>query len=238
MNSFQDITAAILAGGFGTRLRKVVSDRPKVMAEVNGKPFLSYLFDQLSDFGIRKVVLCTGYFGEQIENYYGYRYGSLLLNYSLEKESLGTAGALKFAFPKLKSDAVLVMNGDSYFNANLEEFRIWHTNKAAGVTLLLKKASKKKRYGIVRIDDDGQIISFEEKGCFDRTEWMNAGIYIIDRKMIETIPSARKVSLEYEMFPQWVGSGLFGYISKAEFLDIGTPESFAKSGKFIKRVVG
>ena len=108
------VTAAILAGGLGTRLRSVVKDRPKVLAEIRGVPFLTYLLDQLAAAGVRDVVLCTGYMGEQVRSAFGDSYGGMCLSYSQESSPLGTAGALRLALPLFKSSSVLVMNGDSF----------------------------------------------------------------------------------------------------------------------------
>src|ERR1041384_4288401 len=121
-----DITAAVLAGGFGTRLRSVVADRPKVLAEIGGRPFLSYLFEQLAANGCRSVVLCTGYLGEQVYRIYGEQYGSLGLRYSQEAQPLGTGGALRFALGQFASDPVLVLNGDSFYGTDLKAYREWH----------------------------------------------------------------------------------------------------------------
>ena len=109
MVKLSDITAAILAGGQGTRLRPVLADRPKVLAEVMGRPFLSYLLDQLSSAGARKVILCTGYMGDMVQEVYGGTYKSLHLLYSREDEPLDTGGALRLALPLIDSDCVLVM---------------------------------------------------------------------------------------------------------------------------------
>src|SRR3989338_6029269 len=108
------VTVAILAGGLGTRLRSVIADRPKVLAEVRGRPFLTYIFDQLIAASIKYAVLCTGYLGEKVCDRFGDSYGSLRLAYSQEPSPRGTAGALRLALPLFKSDSVLVMNGDSY----------------------------------------------------------------------------------------------------------------------------
>ena len=114
MNNRDCPTAVLLAGGAGSRLRSVIDDRPKVLAEVCGRPFLEYLLDQRVKWRIRDVVLCTGYLAEQIEAYFGMTYRSLRLRYSREIIPLGTAGALRLALPLVRSDTVLVLNGDSF----------------------------------------------------------------------------------------------------------------------------
>ncbi len=114
MNTIGNVTAAVLAGGLGTRLRGVLADCPKVLAPVKGKPFLAYLLEHLAGQGLRDVVLCVGYGSEQVEAVFGRSYAGLRLAYSCEPAPLGTAGAVRLALPMLESDPVLVMNGDSF----------------------------------------------------------------------------------------------------------------------------
>src|SRR5437879_601155 len=109
-----DVTAAILAGGLGTRLRSVIADRPKVLAPVGGRPYLTYLLDQLAKAAVREVVLLTGYGAEQVRDALGATYAGMRLVHAAEPAPLGTAGALRHALPHLRSPAVLLMNGDSY----------------------------------------------------------------------------------------------------------------------------
>src|SRR5689334_3321740 len=120
MHDFQSHTAAILVGGLGTRLRSLIADRPKPLAEVHGRPFLIYLLDQLAAAGLHEIVLCSGYRAEQIEAALGDHYKALNLHYSQETELLGTAGALRLALPLLKSNTVVVLNGDSMCECDLE----------------------------------------------------------------------------------------------------------------------
>ena len=231
MQNISSITVAILAGGLGTRLRRVVPDCPKVLAEVCKKPFLSYLLDQLAVTGFKYVVLCTGYLGDKVKKVFGDKYGPLHLAYSHEKESLGTAGALRLATPLFKSDSILVMNGDSYCWTDLEEFWEWHEAKKANATLLLTKMTNTKRYGRVDVDDSGSILNFSEKSEEGLPGWINAGIYLLKHEMILKIPPNRAVSLENEIFPEWIGHGLYGCRSQEGFLDIGTPGAFAEANK-------
>ena len=226
------VTAAILVGGQGTRLRSVVADRPKVLAEIRGRPFLAYLLDQLAGAGVRYVVLCTGYLGEQVQAVFGDSYGSLRLVYSQESSPLGTAGALRLALPLFKSETVLVMNGDSFCEANLSAFWAWHCGRAAESTLLLTEVPDAKRYGRVNVDADGLVLRFDEKGDKSGPGWINAGIYLLNHRLLLTIPANRTVSLEREEFPSWIGRGLYGYRSGGRFLDIGTPEAYTMAEWF------
>lgn len=226
-------TAAILAGGLGTRLRSVVADRPKVMAEVRGQPFLAYLLEQLAQAGFKHTVLCTGYLGEQVKATFGDTYSSLHLQYSQESSPLGTAGALQLALPLFQSEQVLVINGDSFCHANLSDFWAWYqAKKDAEAALLLTQVPDTKRYGRVQVEPSGQVLKFEEKGGTEGSGWINAGIYLLERRLLSTIPQNGAVSLETEMFPDWIGQGLYGYCSQGRFLDIGTPESYAMVDNF------
>jgi D-glycero-alpha-D-manno-heptose 1-phosphate guanylyltransferase len=222
------ITGAILAGGFGTRLRPVLSDTPKVLAPVGGKPFLTYLLDQLSAAGVRQVVLCTGHLAEQVNAAVGERYGDLQVLYSQENQPVGTAGALRLALPLLESDPVLVMNGDSYCDLDLNAFLSWHGQKEAVASVALVHLQDTARFGCVSLDAGGAILRFGEKQSTG-SGWINAGIYLLSQRLLRSIPQQRNVSMEYEVFPSWVGKGLFGYAAGRRFLDIGTPASYAEA---------
>lgn len=227
MMDLASMTTVILAGGFGSRLRSVVTDRPKVLAKVGGRPFIHYLLDQLSGAGIRRVVLCTGHLGTQVQELLQDRYRDLDLVYSQEPVPLGTAGALRLALPLLNSDPVLVMNGDSLCEAELNFFVYWHHARSAEATLLLTEVPDTRRYGRVSMDEDGLVRQLNEKSCVGGPGWINAGVYLLSRRLIEMIPSDRVVSLEREIFPDWIGRGLYGLRRSGRFLDIGTPESYA-----------
>ena len=225
-------TTAILAGGLGSRLRPALAGHPKALASVGTRPFLVYLFDQLVAAGARDVVLCTGYLGDPIRVMFGESYGPLRLSYSQESTPLGTAGALRLALPLFESNPVLVMNGDSYCEANLREFCLWHDTRHSNATLLLTKVSDRERFGQVQVGPDGKVIAFQEKGSGEGPGWINAGIYLINRDWLKEIPMYRSVSLEREVFPKWIDRGLYGCQSESRFVDIGTPESYASAQVF------
>ncbi len=226
MSSIAGLQAVILAGGLGTRLRPVVSDRPKALAPVGDRPFLTYLFDQLVEVGITQVTLCVGHLGEQISQTFGDAYQSLQLSYSWETELLGTGGGLRLALPQLTASTILVMNGDSFCQVNLEQFWQWHQQIQAQASLLLTHVPDTSRYGRVELTSDHQISRFQEKEQQAGPGWINAGIYLVGRSLLATIPPAQVISLESQIFPQWVGHGLYGYCNHGQFLDIGTPESY------------
>lgn len=236
MLNFSNISTVILAGGLGTRLRAVVHDKPKVLAEIMGKPFLTFLLEQLITAGAQEVVLCTGYLAGLIREELGDIYKSIRITYSEESKPLGTAGALRLALPLIKSNIVLVMNGDSYINADLNAFREWFLEKNPAAALLLSKVHDTGLYGKVELGKDSRIKRFEEKGGKAEPGWINAGIYFLKKKLIETIPARKVYSLERDFFPALIGDGLHGYVCSAKFLDIGIPESYSQADAFFTKV--
>lgn len=227
MSELQNITAAILAGGAGIRLRSVVPDKPKVLAEIRGRPFIEFLLDQLISADVRSVVLCSGYLGDQLQDRLGTAYQGLQLRYSREPEPLGTGGALRRALPILESNPVLVLNGDSYCDAPLADFVAWHSAREARGTILLAKTDDVTRYGRVELDADGRLRRFCEKDATLGPGWVNAGMYLLTHNVIESISAGRAVSLEREVFPGWIGRGLYGFRAEGRLWDVGVPDAYA-----------
>lgn len=227
-----DITATILVGGQGTRLQSVVSDRPKVLAEISGKPFLAYLFDQLLNSGIRKVVLCSGYMADKIEACFGDSYDLLSIQYSKEDRPLGTGGGLRLALSCLASDTILVMNGDSYIDANLGAYMDWFFEEERQASLLLTKMDDTSRYGTVIINKNKTVVAFKEKCDNAEPSWINAGVYLVKRSLVSSIPAGKFYSLESDFFPSLKGGELYGYCDEGRFIDIGTPEAYAMAESF------
>lgn len=226
VNPLRPITAVVLAGGLGTRLRSVVPDKPKVLAEVAGRPFLEYLLEKLADEGIQNVVLCTGFKAEQVEERFGNHFQNLRLSYSREIDPLGTGGALRLALPLCQSSTLLVLNGDSFCDAAIEPMFQRHSQQAARGTLMLVKTDDVARFGSVRCDAQERITAFEEKAQSRGAGWINAGVYLLHRDLIASIAPDRAVSLEREMFPRWVGNGLYGFAAEGRLWDIGIPEAY------------
>lgn len=225
-------TAAILAGGLGTRLRPSVSDRPKVLARVRGRPYLAYLLDQLTGAGIRHVVLCTGYLGELVEEELGDAYGPARLEYSREEVRLGTGGALRLALERFLSDPVLVLNGDSYCDVDLAALWAAHRERAPAGTLSLVRVPDTARFGRVDLAEDGLLTAFQEKGEASGAGWINAGVYLLGKELLASIPTGRDVSLERDVLPAWIRKGLLGFPVEGRFLDIGTPQSYTRAERF------
>jgi NDP-sugar pyrophosphorylase family protein len=233
---FFNVSAAVLAGGLGTRLRSVVDDRPKVLAEISGRPFLAYLLDHLAHTRVKSTVLCTGYLGEQISDRFGSHYRGVEVIYSRENQPLGTGGSLRLALPQLKSDPVLVLNGDSFFAADLRAFWDWHHERGANASMLLTRVADSGRYGSVEINDHEQVIEFREKGGIAGPNWVNSGVYLLSRSLIASLEENMYSSLEYDLFPRLIGRALYGRRTYARFLDIGTPEDYASAAAFFKQI--
>jgi D-glycero-alpha-D-manno-heptose 1-phosphate guanylyltransferase len=232
--SLANVTGAILAGGMGTRLRACVADRPKVLAPVRGRPYLTYLLDQLAAAGLREVVLLTGYLGDMVRTVLGETYAGILLAYSREPSPLGTAGAVRLALPCVASSAVMLLNGDSFCDVDLPKLWDFHCRQQAEVTMTLSSVADTARYGRVRIARD-TVECFEEKQATSGAGWINAGVYLLNRDRIVEIPSGRPVSLERDMLPVWAGRGCVrGFRCTGRFLDIGTPESYAEAETFFR----
>jgi NDP-sugar pyrophosphorylase family protein len=229
---FSDLTAVILAGGKGSRLSTVVNDRSKVMAEISGRPFLTYILDHLESLGVRNAVVCTGHKADELENALGRCHGKLEIQYSRESEPLGTAGAVALAQPKIESEWALVLNGDSYFTGDWTQCFDALCRKEGCGAILMAQLENCAEYGLVRTDPNGFIQDFIEKRGVDESGWINAGVYVLKKSILNTIPSKRFVSLENDMFPTWIDSGLIGCRAKGDLLDIGTPERLASAASF------
>ena len=226
------IDAIILAGGMGTRLRSLIADRPKVLARVNGRPFITFLLEQLAAAGIESVILSTGYMAEAVESEIGGAWRQLRIGYSREQEPLGTGGGVRLALNHTHSNPVLVLNGDSFCAVDFCALMNFHETKGAAATLALAAVEDSNRFGRVEIDGNEGVVSFEEKGCGHSPGWINAGVYCLRREVVEMIPNGGRASLEREAFPSLAGHGLYGFRTNGKFLDIGTPESYAEAGRF------
>ncbi|HQY18680.1 MAG TPA: sugar phosphate nucleotidyltransferase, partial [Ferruginibacter sp.] len=173
--------AIILAGGLGTRLRSVVADVPKCMAPVSGKPFLAYLINALQNQGIEKFIFSLGYKSEIILQYLANEFPNLNTQIVVEKEPLGTGGAIRLACEKVAGDDVLIFNGDTFFDINLKTFSAFHHTQNAACSIALKTMQQFDRYGSVEISEEHIVTAFNEKK-FLQNGIINAGIYALKVK--------------------------------------------------------
>ncbi len=228
--------AILLAGGFGTRLSSVVSDVPKPMALVNGKPFLHYLLQQISKTDITKVVVAVHHKKEVIIDYLKDNYLGLEIEYSIEEEALGTGGGIRLALEKCKSEEVLVMNGDSMLDVDLSVFIQTHSTAFTKHSMVLKEMQDVSRYGAVEVNDKNRVSSFVEKGEKEGKGLINSGIYILNRQAFNTTTSEGKFSLEMDFLePLSCKNEIFAQVSSDYFIDIGIPKDFERAQDEFKR---
>lgn len=234
--SISGLTAMILAGGLGTRLRSVVPDTPKVLAEVNQRPFLTFLLRQLEQSGVQRVILCTGHCAEVVESELRSWCGGLQLDFSVEHAPLGTAGALRNALSRVETDNVLVLNGDSFCEIDIDAFYSNFISTAALASIALVAMEDASRYGTVKLQGD-RIAEFQEKCEGGESGWINAGLYCMRKELIATWPAGSELSLERDIFPSLIGQNLLAYrVESGVFIDIGTPSSFAAAQEVLQPV--
>lgn len=235
INDLSNVTAAILAGGLGTRLASILPGQQKVVAKVKERPFLEYVLNQLNKAGSKNVVMCIGHLSDQVQEAFGDNYRNLSLKYSKERSPLGTAGAIRLALPLLKSEDILVTNGDSYLDFDLKKFWQFHLKKKSKVSILLTRVTNIERYGQVMLDKNNRITSFQEKSGKMGTGLINSGIYLFKKSLLLKIPKDKAVSFEKELFPSLVGKDFYGFEGKGKFIDIGTPKSYKKAEEFFSK---
>src|SRR5574337_451718 len=225
--------AIILAGGFGTRWRSVITDLPKPMAPVNGKPFLHYVLLRLSNAGIEKAVLSFGYLSEKIEDYFGSEYLGIKIFYAHEKEALGTGGGIRLAMEQCRDAHVLAMNGDSFLQCDLEELCEKHLGGSSDATLALRQVEDASRYGTVQLDGS-HITAFREKSPdITGKAWINGGVYVLRKKTFLGLTEPKKAfSIEFDFFAKYADKlWLQGVPTDGYFIDIGVPEDYERAQK-------
>ena len=215
-----------MAGGFGTRLRSVVNDVPKPMAPVAGRPFLSYLLDDLSQQGYEHVVLATGYLHEKVEGYFGNKYQGMMIDYARELQPLGTGGAIINGLQHCHEEHITVLNGDTLFR--IDHHRLLTLDDTCRLILVLRHVPDAGRYGAVEINDDGHVTAFHEKDPTAGEGLINGGIYRLHRSLLDSWPLGQQFSFEKEVM-QPLRESFRAYISDTYFIDIGVPDDYARA---------
>jgi D-glycero-alpha-D-manno-heptose 1-phosphate guanylyltransferase len=235
--------AIILAGGLGTRLRSAVPDLPKCMAPVAGKPFLDWLIDHLTRQGVEKFIFALGYKSEAIEDFLIHKFAGkgtagsarfvaergLHYDLSVEKEPLGTGGAIRLACARATAENVLVLNGDTFFGIDAGVLAATHLEQKADCTLCLKPMQDFDRYGVVELDGDGRVSRFLEKR-FYKTGLINGGVYALNvpRFLGQDLPE--KFSFEKDWLEtSYTDRALYGIVQDGYFIDIGIPEDYERA---------
>ena len=228
------IDVAILVGGLGTRLRGVVGDVPKPLAPVLGRPFLFYLLDRLALRGARSVTLCSGYMADFVQQKTGSVWMGMPIHHSVEREPMGTAGALALAKILLQSERVLVMNGDTWFEPDFKAF----AEAAEGSEFCIAAAhvTDASRYGTLEWAPDSRLISFKEKSGSPAPGSINAGVYLVSQNLLASL-RVEPLSLEREVLPALTLDRRVKVLpSDAPFLDIGIPSDYAAASVFFQRL--
>ena len=228
----------ILCGGAGVRLRSVLGSAPKAMASIGGRPFLELLLRQLRRYGFRRVVLAVGFRQEMIRTHFGERAFGLELAYSPEASPLGTGGALRNAADHVESDIALIMNGDSYTDADLSGFVADHREAKADISLVVTSPDGRGDCGSVYVNRKGYVERFAEKQSLTVAPYVNAGIYIMPQRLLHSIPAGLPVSLEQDLFPHWLQEGyhLKACVCSGMCVDIGTPDRYHRARDILANV--
>mgnify|MGYP001197410299 FL=1 len=226
----------VLAGGLGTRLSKVVSDRPKCMANIAGEPFLFHVFEYLKKEQIDHVVLSVGYKFEIIQDWVKKTNWPFKISFAIEKEPLGTGGAIKYALEFTNDSDIVILNGDTFFDINLRWFYNKHIFSKAELSVALKTMNHFSRYGNVLLNSNNQIISFLEKEYCDKGQ-INGGIYLIKRTNLFKNFKA-KFSFEQDFLAtKFNNLKIFGVIFDEYFIDIGIPEDYQIADKYFNELL-
>ena len=231
--------AILLAGGLGTRLRSVVSDRPKPMALIEGRPFMEYVTRELVRSGMTDIIFAVGYKGPMVEEHFGdgERFG-FHASYAYEETLLGTAGAIKNAGRFVTEERFFVLNADTFYQIDYTRLKRLQDSLDLDMALVLREVPDVSRYGQAILDGKGFLTAFNEKTEETRMGTINGGIYLMRRSLMDTIPEG-KVSLENDMIPKWLreGKGLGGFVNDGYFIDIGIPEAYRQFQEDVRNQV-
>jgi D-glycero-alpha-D-manno-heptose 1-phosphate guanylyltransferase len=213
----------------GTRLSRIISDIPKPMATVRGRPFLEYLLDYLVEQGTEQTVLAVSHKWEVIQAHFGEAYREMPLLYSVEDVPLGTGGAIRQALDIVTDDEIIVLNGDTLFHIDLEAMVGAHHNGKTCLTMAIKQVADCGRFGRVAISAGGMITGFLEKSA-NGQGWINGGVYILHRRLLADFPMPVKFSFEQDLVePNLARIRPFAFQSDAYFIDMGVPEDYERA---------
>ena len=231
------LKAVLLVGGKGTRLRPVISSSPKPLASVGNKSFLELLVRQLRHQGIHNLVMCTGHLSEQITNEFGDgRKFDVTIEYSKETNPLGTGGAIKLAERNLRDvSEFIVMNGDSFLEIDFQQLIRFHREHGGILTIAAFQVKNATRYGQLQVDANGRVVSFAEKAANDVPGLISAGVYVFNKAVLALIPHGPS-SLERDVLPGLLHQGVFAFEQHGLFIDIGTPDDYARAQDLCNRL--
>jgi mannose-1-phosphate guanylyltransferase len=239
-NCLDAIDVFVLAGGLGTRSRPVLGDTPKLLAPIRGRTYLDHLLNWLRRFGARRVVLGLGVHAQAIVDYaQAYPMAGIEIETVVEPSPLGTAGAIRFARTTMRSDPVLVVNGDSFADTNLCRLLERHRAARASATMLCAEVEDAGRYGRLALDAEGFVERFVEKdSSFRGKAWINTGIYFLSAQLLDVIAAGTSASLERDVFERSPRHSLAAFTECSRFIDIGTPESLVRADEVFGALLG
>lgn len=219
--------AIVLAGGLGTRLRQLVSDVPKPMAPISGRPFLEILLSSLAQKGFDRVILSLGFMAEKISKHFGTEFAGMQISYVIEDQPLGTGGAIRLAMEQVIADHVFVLNGDTFLDLEVEKIEEqWALNHRA--LIISREVQDATRYGRLLLAD-GKLTGFSEKGRAG-PGLINAGCYIFSQDHLKNFVVGKSFSIETDYLVSAAASGLFDvFVTRGQFIDIGVPEDFLRA---------
>ncbi len=225
--------AIVLVGGEGTRLRPLTSDVPKPALTLVDRPFLAYMVEWLARHGVTEVILACGFLPDVLREALGEEeWGGVRIRYVVEPEPRGTAGAFRFAADQLGDDLddrFLALNGDVLTDLDLTALMRFHEERGARATLGLYPVEDSSAYGLVRTGGGGEVLEFTEKTGEEVPGEINAGMYVLERSVMDLIPPGENVSIERDVFPRLVGEGLFALRLDGYWMDIGTPGRYLQA---------
>lgn len=229
--------AIVLAGGFGTRLKSVVKEVPKPMAPIHDTPFLEYLLNGLLKEGITRTILSVGYLHEVVEQHFGHNFNGMEIVYAFEDTPLGTGGGVLNALQYAKTETLFLLNGDTFFDVNLDELARCQHKEGAPISFSLKPMKNFDRYGSVGIQEN-RIASFQEKR-FLKEGLINGGVYCIQHDLFVKAGLGGRFSLEQDYFEAFCHELNFAYcLFDSYFVDIGIPEDYQKAQKELPEIAG
>jgi mannose-1-phosphate guanylyltransferase len=228
------VQAIVLVGGQGTRLRPLTASVPKPALTLVDRPFLAYMIEWLAAHGVSEVVLACGFLPEALRDALAGEEdrAGVSIRYVVEPEPLGTAGAIRFAAAELGGELderFLALNGDVLTDLDLTALLRAHAESGARATIGLHQVEDSSPYGLVRRGEDGSVDQFLEKTGERVPGEVNAGIYVLERSVLDSVAASQKVSIERDVFPQLAGSGLHGERLDGYWMDIGTPERYREA---------
>jgi D-glycero-alpha-D-manno-heptose 1-phosphate guanylyltransferase len=226
------VDAIILAGGLGTRLSHIIPGTPKALAPIRGTPFLQILLNQISRCSfISKIIMALGHKAESISSFLQ---KTPQIDQSIELTPLGTGGAILHALSQTSNETLFILNGDTFFDIDFDDFYEFHKKKRSLATIAVRYEEHASRYGSLQINSDKKIVRFEEKSSEIKKGWVSGGMYLMQKEIFASFCSGSAYSLEHDFIPQFLEKGVFAYCNSGTFIDIGTEESYHQAQQILQ----